>query len=207
MARTDTPLIIGLTGGIASGKTLVSDQLATLGATIVDTDILAREVVAAGTDGLAAVVARFGSHIVDDKGRLDRSALREHVFSDPKARHDLEAITHPRIGAAVREALATPADLYFVLVVPLLTRSGLQDRVSRILTVDCDESTQMRRLLARDQSSASVASGILAAQASRSKRLSIADDIISNTGTLLQLSKQVARVHQFYALSAAGTPK
>ncbi|MEO0576794.1 MAG: dephospho-CoA kinase [Pseudomonadota bacterium] len=207
MSRNDLPLIVGLTGGIASGKTRVSDQFATLGADVVDTDVLARDVVATGTDGLAAVVARFGDDILDDSGALNRSALREQVFSDANARKDLEAITHPRIGAAVIEALSRPPARYFILVVPLLARSRLRDTVSRVLSVDCDEPTQLRRLLARDSSSANIASGIIAAQVSREARLRMADDIISNTGTLDQLSDQVLRLHQFYKTLAAQTPK
>lgn len=202
MNTNASPFIVGLTGGIASGKTQVSDQLSGLGVTVIDTDVIAREVVSPGSDGLQQVVARFGDSVLSDDGQLDRAQLRRIVFADPAARKALESITHPQIGDAVLKALATPPRYYFVLVVPLLARSRLRSRISRVLVVDCPEATQMRRVLNRDGGNTHTAAGILAAQSSRADRLKLADDIISNDRDLDALRRQVQIIHQFYLAMA-----
>jgi dephospho-CoA kinase len=199
------PLCIGLTGGIASGKTLVSRQFAALGVPVIDTDELAREVVAPGSEGLAAVVARFGAGVLAGDGSLDRRALRAHVFADPQARRDLEGITHPRIRALVEARAAAAGGAYQVIVIPLLVESGRRTTVDRVLVVDCPESLQLERLLAAAAVACEQAEAILAAQASRAQRLAAADDVIVNTGAPDAVAAEVAALHQRYlALSATG---
>ncbi len=182
--RDTPPLRIGLTGGIASGKTTVAKLFAELGAHIIDTDVIAREVVAPGQPALGEIRDRFGPSVINDEGGLDRKTMRELVFSDDARRRQLEAILHPRIRDEVLRQSETAAGPYQVIVVPLLTASPLQAFVDRILVVDCDEETQIRRLLARDTESEAQARRILAAQSSRDERLGIADDVIDNDGDL-----------------------
>lgn len=197
MSRT-RKLLVGLTGGIASGKTAVADRLAALGATVVDTDQLAREVVEPGTPGLRAVVDRFGAEVLDDGGELDRRKLRQLVFSDPRARADLNAILHPRIGElSMRRVLAAEGP-YAVLVVPLLVEGRMAETVDRILVVDVDEATQIERVMRRDGTSREQARAILAAQASRRQRLEKADDVIVNDGSIAALHAQVDALHRHY---------
>ena len=202
------PLRIGLTGGIASGKSTVADMFAQLGALIIDTDVIAREVVAPGQPALDEIAATFGESLINDDGYLDRGALRKLVFADDEARKRLEAITHPRIqdetgrqsnqaGAASRLASQTKGH-YQIIVVPLLVNSSLKDLVDRILVVDCDEKTQIRRLTARDAESEDQARRMLAAQSSREERLAIADDVIRNDDSLDSTLDQVAALHEIY---------
>ena len=197
------PLRIGLTGGIASGKSTVADMFADLGVPVIDTDVIAREVVAPGRPALDEIRARFGDGIVDADGRLDRSRLRNVIFADSRARDDLEAILHPRIGAETRRQAAAAGGAYQLIVVPLLVESSLRDFVDRVLVVDCDEDTQIQRLLARDAESPGQARRILAAQASREERLSIADDIIENNGDLASLRRRVEALDVSYRSLAA----
>lgn len=190
-------LIIALTGGIASGKTAASDRFAERGAAVIDTDRIAREVVAPGSDGLAAVQAAFGDAIVVD-GELDRSALRRRIFDDPEARKRLEAILHPRIAAEARRRIAAVSAPYAVLVVPLLVESGLFSDADRVLVVDVPEAVQIERLMARDRMTRAQAESALAAQASREARLARADDVIVNTGSLADLHGEVDRLDARY---------
>lgn len=201
------PRRIGLTGGIASGKTLVSREFAALGVPIIDTDELAREVVAPGSDGLAAVRARFGDDVLAADGSLDRRALRARVFADPAARRDLEAITHPRIRALMEARAATAGGPYQIMVIPLLVESGRRSAVDRVLVVDCPESLQLERLLARDGGSRAQAEAILAAQASRAQRLAVADDVIVNAGEPKAMAAEVAALHQRYLDLSAGADR
>ncbi|MBA1146501.1 dephospho-CoA kinase [Ectothiorhodospiraceae bacterium WFHF3C12] len=194
----DRKLLIGLTGGIASGKSAVADRLAELGASIVDTDRIARDVVEPGTDGLKAVVARFGRGILDQQGRLDRRRLRERVFADPQARSDLNAILHPRIGAESMQRVARAEGPYVVLVVPLLVEGSMADVVDRVLVIDVPVETQLRRVMARDNIDRDQAQSIMAAQASRETRLQRADDVIVNDGSLADLHEQVDTLHRRY---------
>jgi dephospho-CoA kinase len=194
------PLLIALTGGIASGKSAVAELFAQLGAPVFDTDQIARDVVEPGTPTLARLVAEFGSEILDANGRLDRARMRDRVFADPEQRKRLEAITHP----AIREELAARAQRaegpYQIHVIPLLVESGRADLYDRVLLVDTSEETQLERLLARDGSSPEQARQILAAQASREDRLDAADDVIVNTGTLQDLQQFVHTLHRNYTI-------
>lgn len=194
---------VGLTGGIASGKTLVSRLFARLGVPILDTDELAREVVAPGSTGLEAIRARFGAGVIDAQGQLDRRALRAQVFASTEARRDLEAITHPRIRELVEQRAATAGGPYQIHVVPLLVEAGRRASVDRVLVVDCPESLQIERLMQRDGGSREQAEAILAAQASRAQRLAVADDVITNDGDPRQVEQAVAALHARYLALAA----
>ena len=200
--RPFRPLLIALTGGIASGKSAVAEIFAQLGAPVLDTDQIARDVVEPGTPALAKLVAEFGSDILDASGRLDRARMRERVFADPAQRKKLEAITHP----AIRDELAARAQRaqgpYQIHVIPLLIESGRADLYDRVLVVDTSEEAQLERLMARDGSNEALARQILAAQASREDRLDAADDVIVNTGTLQDLHRFVQTLHRNYKLLA-----
>jgi dephospho-CoA kinase len=191
-------LRVGLTGGIASGKSTVGQRFTELGVPVIDADVAARDVVAPGTVGLAQVVARFGSGILDAGGVLDRHALRNLIFKDPSLRRDLEGILHPLIRAAMEESAETAAGPYLVLAIPLLIEGGASGRVDRVLVVDVDESVQLERLMARDGSSLEQARAILGSQASRSARLAAADDVLPNGGTVTEVRQAVDRLHERY---------
>jgi dephospho-CoA kinase len=186
---------IGLTGGIGSGKSTVSAMLAELGAVVVDSDRLAREVVEPGTPGLAAVVAEFGPHILTAEGALDRPALAAIVFADPAARQRLEAITHPLVRARARDLEAAAADGSVVVHdVPLLVETGQADRFDAVIVVDADVETQVSRIAAsRGMDPADVRARI-DAQASREQRRAAADYVIVNDGSLEDLRREVAAV-------------
>ncbi len=189
---------IGLTGGIACGKTTVADMFAALGAQIIDTDELARDVVEPGEPALESVIEHFGSTILDDDGRLDRRALRRLVFSDPEKRHLLEQILHPAIRQRMIESSAIVRGPYQVLVIPLLVESHSDGHVDRVLVVDCDEEVQIRRLMNRDHESRETAENMLAAQISRQDRLDHADDIIDGGSGLEALQQRVKQLDQYY---------
>ena len=191
-------LVIGLTGGIGSGKTAVSDRFARLGVPIIDTDRLARELVEPGQPALAEIVAEFGPDCLDGEGRLQRSRLRERVFADPTGRRRLEAILHPRIRALARERIAGLTVPYCLLVIPLLAETGMTDLVDRVLVVDAPEATQIRRVMARDGVTEEQTRHVLAAQATRSQRLALADEIVENAGDLAVLDDQVTALHRRY---------
>jgi dephospho-CoA kinase len=194
---------VGLTGGIASGKSLVAAELAARGAIIIDADVLAREVVEPGTPALAAIVERFGPQILSD-GQLDRSRLAEIVFADPVARRDLERIVHPavRARAAELERAADPAAVV-VHVIPLLVETGQQEDFDVVVTVDVDHETQIRRLMARNGFSLAEAESRIAAQASREARLAASDVVVDNTADLDLLRAQITAV--WGVLTSAGT--
>ena len=196
--NTITPLRIGLTGGIASGKSTVADMFAGLGAIVIDTDLIAREVVMPGQGALTEIRDAFGDELIRDDGTLDRATMRQLIFSDDALRLKLEAIVHPRIREeTVRQANEANGP-YQIIVIPLLAESPLRRFVDRTVVVDCDEDTQTRRLLSRDTESEDQARRILAAQATRSERLAIADDVIRNDGALDATSEQVAALHHSY---------
>lgn len=201
-----SPLRIGLTGGIASGKSAVAREFAELGVPVIDADEISREVVEPGTIGLQAVVRRFGKDILSADGRLDRRRLREIVFAQPAARRDLEELLHPLIRAQMQRHADLLPGPYQIFVIPLLVETGLRDGVDRILVVDTDEDAQLHRLMSRDQESAIQARAILAAQAPRRQRLQAADDVITNTGSLADLQQAVARLHAQYLSRAAIAP-
>ncbi len=196
-------LHIGLTGGIASGKSTVAELFAARGVPIIDTDRIAREVVEPGQPPLERLVERFGQGILTPDGHLDRPKLREIVFSDPKARADLEALTHPAIGTAVEALSAAAGGPYQILIIPLLVEKGLTGRFERVLVVDCPEEVQLERLQQRDGSTPEQARAILNAQTSRAARLKAADDVIHNESDLAALREQVATLHQQYLELAA----
>lgn len=189
---------IGLTGGVASGKTTVSNMFAELGIPIVDTDIIAREIVEPGKPALQQIRDRFGEQIIDDTGHLDRRALRSIVFESEVARRELETILHPAIGRETRRQADALGGPYQLIVVPLLVGSNLLNLLDRVLVVDCDPDLQYSRLLARDAESPEQASRILAAQPGRESRLAIADDVIRNDSDLERLSEQVKELDQLY---------
>ncbi|MBY6203607.1 dephospho-CoA kinase [Halomonas denitrificans] len=202
MSRDVPPRVIALTGGIASGKTAVSDRFAALGVPVVDTDLLARDVVAPGTPGLDDVVEAFGAELLDETGALDRRALRERIFGDADARRRLESLLHPRIVQAARQAIeragSDPQVRYVVLVVPLLVETGLFEDADRVLVVDVPETLQLERLAARDGVGVEQARAAVAAQATREQRLAVADDVIDNTGSLDALDEEVERLDRQY---------
>jgi dephospho-CoA kinase len=202
---TEKSLRIALTGGIASGKSRVADLFAELGVPVIDTDLIARQVVEPGLPALADVVEAFGPGVLDADGRLDRRRLRELIFSDAAARQRLEAILHPAIRAELERQSHAASGPYQVLVIPLLTEGGRRDHVDRVLVVDAPESLQVERLMKRDSVTREQALASLAAQARRAARLAIADDVIINTGTAEELRGKVAALHEQYLhLAAAG---
>lgn len=185
---------IALTGGIASGKTAVSDLLRERGAVIIDSDLLAREVVAPGTPGLAAVVERFGTGVLDGD-QLDRAALGKIIFADPAARRDLEAITHPLVRQRAEELeRAAPADAVVIQVIPLLLEAGLADGFDLVIVVDADPAQQRERLRRRNGLDERQVEERLAAQASRAERLAAADLVVDNTGPAEALPGEVDRL-------------
>ena len=193
------PLRIGLTGGIASGKTTVARQFAALGATVIDTDQIARDVVEPGRPALAALVTALGKEILDVAGRLDRRRLRERIFTDAATRQVVEGIVHPAIRAELRHRVETTGGPYQLLVIPLLVEGGRRpELVDRVLVVDCPEEQQVERLIRRDGETRESALRALAAQASRSARLAAADDVIDNTGGETGLAAQVAALDRRY---------
>ena len=196
-------LRIGLTGGIASGKTTVAKRFRELGVPVIDADDAARAVVEPGEPGLAQVIERFGAEMLDRDGRLDRRALRARVFADPKSRRQLESILHPLIRAHMEQRLGMVNTPYAVLEIPLLVEVGNHGRVDRILVVDVAEELQVTRVTTRDGSSPAQARSILAAQTSRSSRLAAADDVVVNEGTLADLREKVDTLHDSYLRLAA----
>lgn len=191
-------LCIGLTGGIASGKSTVADLFAELGIPVIDTDIVARQVVAPGQPGLKAVIDTFGTDLLSKDGRLNRRRLRNLVFDHPDQRLILEGIVHPLIRARTIELIKQAGGPYQMLVVPLLIETDFRTLVDRVLVVDCPEEQQRTRLLTRDNETPERIDRILAAQAHRDERLAAADDILDNSGSLEQTRTQVQQIHTRY---------
>lgn len=202
----DRPLRIALTGGIASGKSTVADLFAEHGIPIIDTDTIARELVQPGKPALDEIRFAFGDDVFDSEGRLDRESMREIVFSDPARRKELESILHPRIRDGVVTRSKAADGPYQIIAVPLLVGSPIQQFMDRVLVVDCDEDTQLSRLLERDAEDEQQARRILAAQASRQDRLAIADDVIANSDDLADTRSQVDALHSKYVI-LAGHPE
>jgi len=204
---TSRPFRVALTGGIASGKTTVADLFAAYGVPLVDTDVIAREVVEPGQPALAAVAQAFGGDVLDPDGRLDRRRLREVIFSDATARARLEAILHPAIRAEMerQSVAAAQAGPYQMLVIPLLAEGGRRDHFDRVLVVDAPETVQVERLMARDAVTREQAEASLRAQTQRETRLGIADDVVTNTGRIEDLREQVAALHDRYVKLAAAS--
>ena len=195
---TERPFLVALTGGIASGKSTVAGLFAELGVPVIDTDVIAREVVEPGQPTLADVVAAFGPEVLDAEGRLDRRRMRERIFTDPTARQRLEAILHPAIRAEMERQSREAGGPYQVLVIPLLTEGKRRDHVDRVLLVDVPEELQVERLMRRDGVSREQAEASLKAQATRAERLAMADDIVRNAGRLDDLREAVAGLHEKY---------
>jgi dephospho-CoA kinase len=198
-------LRIGLTGGIASGKTTVAARFAQLGVPVIDADEVARAVVAPGQPGLADIVERFGSAMLAANGVLDRRALRDLIFSDPASRRDVEAMLHPRVRAEMERRESAASGPYVVMAIPLLVETGSRDRIDRVLVIDVDEAVQLNRVVARDGGTLAQARAILAAQAGRGDRLKVADDVLVNTGSVPELLQAVDRLHERYLGLAATT--
>ncbi|MDO9219396.1 MAG: dephospho-CoA kinase [Thiobacillus sp.] len=200
--------VVGLTGGIGSGKSTVADAFAALGVPVVDTDVIARELTAPGEAALDAIRAAFGETVMQADGTLDRAALRRRVFADAAARHQLEAILHPAIRQRVKQALAQLNAPYALLVIPLLVETGAyHDMLKRILVVDCPETLQLARVMSRSGLRRDEVMAILAAQATRAERLTVADDVILNTASTEDLRVEVASLHQRYlGLAAKSMP-
>jgi dephospho-CoA kinase len=189
---------IALTGGVASGKSTVARLFQALGARLIDTDQVSREVVAAGSPALAQLVERFGPQILQGDAALDRARLRDIVFSDPAARAQLEAITHPAIRGRVAQLSAQAGGPYQIIAVPLLVETGTQRNYDRVLVVDCSPELQLQRLMVRDGLSPEQARRILEAQASRAERLAAADDVLVNESDVAALVPQVQALHHRY---------
>lgn len=203
------PFRVALTGGIASGKTTVANLFAARGVPVIDTDVIAREVVEPGQPALELVVAAFGPEVVCPDGRLDRRRLREKIFHDPTARRTLESILHPAIRAEmeVQSNAAAHAAPYQLLVIPLLAEGGRRDHVDRVLVVDAPEAVQVQRLMARDHVTESQARASLHAQAVREDRLAMADDVIVNEGDVVGLGVRVDELHGRYLKMAEAKSK
>jgi len=191
-------LVIGLTGGIGSGKTAASDYLATQGINVVDADVVARLVVEPGQPALQAIEQHFGSHVIQSDGTLDRRALRAIVFADPNARKELEAITHPAIGMEILRQLQASSSPYTLLVSPLLLESSQHKMAQRILLIDVPEELQLARTSNRDQVDEAQVKAIMAAQMSREEKRHRADDIVLNDADLASLHRQLDDLHQQY---------
>ncbi len=198
------PYLVGLTGGIASGKSTVAGAFRRLGITVIDADVVSRQVVEPGSPLLAALADRFGSTILDPDGRLNRARLRALVFSDAATLAALNSLTHPVIRARLLADAAAADGPYVLLEVPLLVEGGLSREVDRVLVVDCDEARQRERLVARDGSGPAEVDAILKAQASRAARLAAADDVVENSGSLADLDVAVADLDRRYRALAAG---
>lgn len=195
------PYRVGVTGGVAAGKTAVTRRFEALGITVADADIAAREAVAPGSAGLAEIVSEFGLDVLDAGGALDRAAMRRRVFDDPGARRRLEAIVHPRVRALLQAQAAAAPGPYVLVAIPLLAEGGGRTAypwLDRVLVVDAPVAVQRARLMRRDGVDAALAERMIAAQAPRATRLAIADDIIVNDGDMAALDAHVAALDARY---------
>lgn len=199
-----TPWILGLTGGIGSGKSAAAQRFVELGVHLVDADQAARWVVEPGRPALARIVERFGAGVLQKDGQLNRAALRELIFSDPEQRRWLEALLHPLIGQEIFSYLAKAESPYAVFVSPLMVESGQYQRTQRLLVIDAPQALQIQRTLQRDQSSPEQVQAILKAQASREERLRHAHDVLVNDRDLTWLHSEVDRLHHFYLTLRGG---
>lgn len=189
---------VGLTGGIGSGKSTVATKFSQLGITFVDADVVARQVVAPGTAALATIFDRFGPTVVQQDGQLNRSALRNIVFTDPLAKQWLDQLLHPLIRTEMLQQLRLATSPYVLLVAPLLVENKLDQLVDAVLVVDVAQQTQLQRTTARDGSAETIVQAIMAAQCSRADRLAYATHVINNDGSAEELSTQVAKLHQVF---------
>lgn len=200
--------VVGLTGGIGSGKSAAAEAFAALGVSVVDTDAIAHELTAAGGAAMPALVAAFGAEVAAADGALDRGRMRRLVFADPAARGRLEGILHPLIRALSAERCRLAGSPYVILAVPLLVESGAyRERCDRIVAVDCPESLQISRVMTRNGLGEAEVRAIMATQASRAERLAVADDVIANDGDLANLEMQVGELHRKYLQLSSQIPK
>ena len=191
-------LIIGLTGGIGSGKSVASDKFKSLGITIVDADVASRTVVEPGKPALKEIEDHFGSGIITAEGKLDRNNLREIIATDPEERKWLESVTHPKIGEQITKEISESTSVYTLFVAPLLLETNSQEMCSRVVVVDVPKDVQIRRTAKRDKVSPNQVEKMVAAQMEREKRLEKADDVLLNSGTIEDLEKQVEALHKKY---------
>jgi dephospho-CoA kinase len=201
----DNLLRIGLTGGIASGKSVVADMFSARGIPVIDTDLISREVVEPGKPGLQAVIQEFGSKFLRADGTLDRPAMRKQIFSDPHSRICLEKILHPLIRSETIAQMKNAGGPYQIIAVPLLAETDFADFVDRILVIDCPMDICRERLLARDAETEDSVARIFSTQASREERLRIANDVIVNDGSLQDTERAVEELHQRYLVMSADT--
>ncbi|MDD1978520.1 MULTISPECIES: dephospho-CoA kinase [Pseudomonas] len=199
-----TPWILGLTGGIGSGKSAAAQRFVELGVHLVDADQAARWVVEPGRPALASIVERFGAGVLQEDGQLNRAALRELIFADPEQRRWLEGLLHPLIGQEIFSYLAKAESPYAVFVSPLMVESGQFQRTQRLLVIDAPTELQVQRTLLRDQTSPEQVQAILKAQASREERLRHAHDVLVNDRDLSWLHSEVDRLHHFYLTLRGG---
>ena len=190
--------VVGVSGGIGSGKTTVTNLFAELGIDIIDADVIAREVVAPQTPGLNAIVAKLGQDILDNHGHLNRALLRQLVFTQPDLKEWLNQLLHPLIREQMQQQTQGASSPYCILSVPLLIENQGYKTVDRVLIVDVSEATQLQRTVLRDNSNVEQISAIMRAQASREQRLAVADDVIENEGSEQELIEKVAQLHQLY---------
>ena len=191
-------LIIGLTGGIGSGKSVASDKFKSLGITVVDADVASRTVVEPGKPALKEIEDHFGSGIITAEGKLDRNNLREIIATDPEERKWLESVTHPKIGEQITKEISESTSVYTLFVAPLLLETNSQEMCSRVVVVDVPKDVQIRRTAKRDKVSPNQVEQMVAAQMEREKRLEKADDVLLNSGTIEDLEKQVEELHKKY---------
>ncbi|NMG43614.1 dephospho-CoA kinase [Aromatoleum toluvorans] len=200
---SDTPYVVGLTGGIGSGKSAAADRFAELGIAIVDTDVIAHQLTAVGGKAIPAIREAFGDAVITPEGALDRKAMRDRAFADPNERRRLEAILHPAIGAESLRQVSAARTPYVMLVVPLLVESGkYRERCHSLCVVDCPVDVQIARVMTRSKLPEDQVRAIMATQASREQRLAAADDVIDNSGDLAALIAQVDRLHEKYLAAA-----
>ncbi|OAN16582.1 dephospho-CoA kinase [Photobacterium jeanii] len=197
-------MVVGLTGGIGSGKTTVANLFADYGIDVIDADIIAREVVAPGSEGLNAIELKLGHDILLTDGQLNRSKLRELIFSQPELKSWLDSLLHPLIRQQMQQQIEQAQSAYCLLVIPLMVENNLQAMTDRLLVVDVEQQVQIARTLQRDQVSEQQVKNILAAQASRETRNAAADDIITNNGDSDELPQKVAALHQQYTELSQG---
>ena len=195
-------LIIGLTGGIGSGKSVASDKFASLGVTVVDADVASRTVVEPGMPALKEIESHFGSEIIGGDGLLDRTKLREIIASDAEERKWLESVLHPRIGEQITKEISESTSPYTLLVAPLLLETNSQEMCSRVVVVDVPKEVQITRTAERDNVPLNQVEQLISAQMTREKRLEKADDVLLNKGTIENLEKQVEELHKKYLLLA-----
>ncbi|MCH8501298.1 MAG: dephospho-CoA kinase [Aliidiomarina sp.] len=190
--------VLGVTGGIGSGKSTATDRFASLGISVVDADQVARDVVAAGTPALQAIAERFGDNILQANGELDRAALRAIIFADPSEKAWLNTLLHPAIREHMLTRIQSAHSPYVVLSAPLLLENGLEQYTDRVLVIDVPEALQIERTQARDQVDTDQISAIMAAQLSREDRIAKADDILDNSGSVAELHAKIDRLHEYY---------